>query len=174
VRVIVFKHFSSPLPSLLPSSYWSASSNLSKMRLNCFFPEPPWVQASGMSSVFSPGYNVIVTWLLEARIVELEETAFAKERRIKMYPRQGIHERNNRGLLETVFYMWSVLGQVEARHRKYKRLYTLMMPLRHLEYTSLCSRTIPVYTQQRNMSVACWTNSSVASLLWGHGVSVGT
>jgi hypothetical protein len=38
------------------------------------------------------------------------------------------------------------------------------MPLRHLEYTLLCSRTIPVYTQQRSMRVVCWTNSSVASL----------
>jgi hypothetical protein len=36
---------------------------------------------------------------------------------------------------------------------------------RHLEFTLLCSRTMPVYTQQRNMSVAYCTNSSVASLL---------
>jgi hypothetical protein len=44
---------------------------------------------------------------------------------------------------------------------------------RLLEHTLLSLRTILLYTQQRNTSVAFSTNSSVASLLWGHGFSTG-
>jgi hypothetical protein len=41
----------------------------------------------------------------------------------------------------------------------------MMLP-RQLKYTSLCSQTIPVCKQKRNMSVTFSTNSTVVPLLW--------
>lgn len=42
-----------------------------------------------------------------ARIVEPEETAFAREQPVNTFPQQRMHEGNNRGLLEAVFPMQS-------------------------------------------------------------------
>jgi hypothetical protein len=92
-------------------------------------------------------------------------TSFLTERTCKVFHRRRI------------FYAKKDSGMGSLRFRPCPNIVQSMYkwcPPRHLELILLCSRTIPVFTRQKNTNVVFSVNCNATSLQWIRVVSVGT